>query len=32
MYYSGIDPDTGEKIFAERNMQKKALQKESFFR
>ena len=32
MYYSGINPDTGEKIFAERNMQKKALQKESFFR
>ncbi len=32
MYYSGIDPDTGEKVFVERNMQKKALQKESFFR
>jgi radical SAM superfamily enzyme YgiQ (UPF0313 family) len=31
MYYTGLVPETGEKIFIERNLQKKALQKESFF-
>jgi len=32
MYYSGLVPDDGSIIFVERNPQKKALQKESFFR
>jgi uncharacterized radical SAM protein YgiQ len=31
MFYTGIVPDDGTKVFVERNPQKKALQKESFF-
>lgn len=31
MYYTGLVPETGKKVFVERDLQKKALQKESFF-
>jgi len=32
MYYTGLVPETGEQVFAERDPQKKALQKEGFFK
>jgi len=32
MFYTGLVPDDGTKVFVERDPQKKALQKESFFR
>ncbi|NLA15062.1 MAG: YgiQ family radical SAM protein [Bacteroidales bacterium] len=31
MFYTGLVPETGKRVFAEQNLQKKALQKESFF-
>ncbi len=31
MFYTGFVPDDGSKVFVERDLQKKALQKESFF-
>lgn len=32
MYYTGLVPETGKRVFVERNPQKKALQKEGFFK
>lgn len=32
MYYTGLVPETGDVVFAEHDMQKKALQKEGFFK
>ncbi len=32
MYYTGLVPETGEQVFAERDPQKKALLKEGFFK
>jgi uncharacterized radical SAM protein YgiQ len=31
MYYSGINPYTGEKVYTEKNLEKKKAQKENFF-